>query len=82
MHIKFVDDIDVPRRKGKYEAFFNALRDNPGRWAEFPAQGTSGTRGGTAHHIKKGTYSGIERGEFDALSRNGVLYVRFVGGDA
>jgi len=83
MHIKFVDDVDGPRhRKGKHQAFFDALRENPGRWAEFPVQGKSSERGSIAQHIKKGVYAGIAPGEFEAVNRKCVLYVRFVGGDA
>lgn len=69
------------RANGKYSAFFDALREHPGRWARF-----TGTKGdsGAAAAIRTGKYVGADAGEFDAVSRiddagNKGTWVRFVG---
>lgn len=61
---------DPPDGAGKYEAFFEALRSERGRWAKFP---------GLAWAVRQGKYAGCEAGEFEARESQGETYVRFVG---
>lgn len=73
-----------PARKGpgsEKTAFFDALRERPGEWALFPS---SPMHPNAAHNIKRGLYSGVEAGEFDATARSrgdgtSDIYVRYVG---
>jgi hypothetical protein len=61
-----------PPRGGRYDAFFDALRAEPGRWALFPVQTTS-----AASAVRRGAYRGIEPLEFEAMERHGQVYVRY-----
>lgn len=60
------------------------LRDHPGKWAKYPERMHPSTSGA----VKRGAYSGIKAGEFDAKGRNHGddngkrrcdLFARFVG---
>ena len=84
MIIEFVEALpadagDNGARPGRdaYIDFFRALRVKPGKWAVFPRQKSSDSRRKAAHHIRKGFYHGAAAGEFEAVNRNGTLYVRF-----
>lgn len=63
-----------------YALWLAALREHPGKWAKFPEPQKDGRR---LTPIKRGSFHGISRGEFDAKTRkvNGSvwLYARYVG---
>ncbi|WP_336790369.1 hypothetical protein [Gordonia malaquae] len=75
--IKFVDNL--PSVGGyRYLDFFDALRGSPGRWAEFPTQRRSSSAASNlARSVRKGQYGGTEDGEFHAVVRQGVVYVKY-----
>jgi len=80
MKIEWVDElpaIDRGRARGKYQEFFDALRERPGQWAIMPVETP---RSSTAAQIRRGTYRGSAPGEFEASHRGGCTYVRYVGG--
>lgn len=82
---EFVDEPPEPTRGRNplYSAFADALRENPGRWAVWPRSFKNRSSAGvTAGNIKRGRMANFPSGHFDALSRDGKLYVRFVGGQA
>lgn len=86
-NFKFVDEL--PQREGykrgpgpKYIDFANALRANPGKWAEFPVQPDDPRlRASRAGAIRTGRYAGLPKDEFETVCRNKVIYVRYVGED-
>lgn len=59
--------------------FAQALRSRPGMWAKWPTSLHASTCGGYTTKIRNGAFLAFREG-FDATSRNGVLYVRYVGG--
>jgi hypothetical protein len=66
-------------------AFAEALRGNPGQWAVWPKDLASKTpqhRSSIAGKIRQGNYAGFPKGEFEATSRAGAVYVRYIGGGA
>ena len=101
MAIQFLDDtdlpegfFDVPRKtyRSKYDAFAEALRTNPGRWAELPTDKPltleqAKTRRGllrTGKKTKVHTPPSFRTGVWEAevhLSDDGQahLYVRYMG---
>lgn len=65
------------------------VRKHPGRWVRYPRC----TNGGTGGHIQKGSFAGVEPGEFEACvrlapqdewigKRRYHVYARFIGGQA
>lgn len=83
---EFIDELPevdekAATRPGRHEyvKFFRAVRANPGRWAMFPEQKSSDNRRRIARNIIFGNYAGACDGEFEAVNRNAILYVRFVG---
>ncbi|NKZ63036.1 hypothetical protein GTG23_02635 [Rhodococcus hoagii] len=83
--IEFLDELPARSVKGnnagrppKWKWFADELRAHPGRWAKFPDQ--DGVKGGRTFQINSGRLAGFTAGEFEASVRQGVLYVRFVGG--
>lgn len=87
MNVEFVDELPGGNRgvRGKYVEFFDALRDNAGKWAKFPDQDdkTSGYKNSTRTFISQGKVSGSAPARaFEAAVRQGTLYVRYVGGAA
>lgn len=88
-NFEFVDNIPSRGKGGRRVdpvliEFAEALRDNPGRWAKYPHTPTSQAgASATAHLIRAGHPSAAKPfrgGDFDAAVRQGVLYVRFIGG--
>lgn len=65
----------------EYLALAEALRQNTGGWAPFPKQyKTSGAASNTQYRIRQGMLAAFRpAGHFDAVVRQGVLYVRHVG---
>ena len=81
---EFITELPPPtpteRQQGKYVSFFKAARENAGQWGKFPNQGKNGSgRSGVASQIRAGSYAGCKQGEFQTATRQGVLYVRYVG---
>lgn len=68
------------------QEFADALRANPGRWAAYPWSGelTPKSRRSRACDINAGrvTAPRAMRCGFEAAVRDGVLYIRYVGGGA
>lgn len=65
-------------RPPQHLGFFNALRVHPGKWAQWPRQGNTNTAKNTATRINNGRYGGTAAGEFEAVTRLGVVYVRYL----
>lgn len=63
--------------EGLLDQFVVALRAQPGRWAKWPLDARN-----HGSDIKRGQMKLFRGGEFDAICRNGVLYVRYLGGGA
>lgn len=80
---RFHDDLAVlptgTHSRGKHDEFFDALRRNPMKWAEFPRQGSRTARKSAAGNIRLGVFAGTTKGEFEATNHDGVLYARYVG---
>ncbi|MFE3060659.1 hypothetical protein [Nocardia sp. NPDC059239] len=86
MSFEFVDQL--PPSKGNagrrldpllFE-FAQALRANPGQWAKWP-RAISERRSRQIHwEIKRGMRRALPPGEFEACSRAGVAYARYIGG--
>lgn len=65
----------------------DALRANPNQWAKVYEKDSQSRAGAVATTIKKGTRAGFgPKGTFEATTRTqdgkGVVYARFVGGEA
>lgn len=81
--LKFVSEPPPSKRgarPGKWSRIADQLREHPGQWAQV-AEGTYSTM---VNNIKKGNYSGMEPGEFEAVSRNTHdgkcdVWARYVG---
>lgn len=64
----------------KYATFFGELRANPGKWARWPGNPqTISAASSLATLVRQGKYATTKPGEFEAVTRGGVLYVRYVG---
>jgi hypothetical protein len=66
--------------KGKWGRLLAPFRDRPGQWGRVPGKHNTST----SHNIRRGTFNGIGKDEFEAVIRNtengtGDLYVRYVG---
>lgn len=77
------EDPPAGRRREDFTAFANELRANPGRWAKWPKLYRNSTSIGA---IRKNIADGTERAPvgfrdayWDAVVRNSVLYVRYLG---
>lgn len=84
MTVNFINELPSRQPSGggapaKYMDFAEALRGNPGKWAEFPKQGTPRENSVAGIHIRKGNLAAFRCGGFEAANRNSVLYVRYVG---
>ena len=80
-NIKFLEELPRPNRMSKFSKYFEALRDNPGMWAEYPTKFKNPNSARSARTtIKNAEMREVKYpGEFDSAVRNGVLYVRYVG---
>jgi hypothetical protein len=78
---------DPPSRGGKLmtrreqSEFARQLKSRPGDWAIYPSHGSGVAIRALASRISHGRQSAFGDG-FEAVSRNGVLYARFVGDHA
>lgn len=81
--ITFIDTLPATNAgaPAKYGWFAEALADNPGRWAEFPTQGSAATNGSRKWQIQNGRTKGFESGRYEATIRKTILYVRYIGDD-
>lgn len=86
MAYTFVDERQPPApkvpsrtaRPPKYADFAEALRNNPGEWAEHPYQSDSqNSRGKCVYRINKGLAAAFRDPGYQASERNGVIYVRY-----
>lgn len=72
----------APRgRTSPVNAWLGALKEHPGKWAEYPEPMMSS---GIASTIRKGARNGIEAGEYEAVCRpttnkRHLLFARYVG---
>ena len=66
--------------------FADALRENPKQWAKYPKALSLSTAKSYVSAIKtKPSRNGpkpLQGGAFEATTRKGVLYVRYVGGES
>ena len=62
----------------KTAEFVAQLRENPGRWAVYPG-GQSPSMVAVISHARTAAFR--PAGAFEAVRRQGVVYVRYVGGD-
>lgn len=76
-------DPPAGRRREDFTPFANELRSNPGRWAKWPKEYRNSTSiGAIRKNIADGTERapvGFREGQWDAVVRNSVLYVRYLG---
>lgn len=63
----------------KQREFAEELKTRPNQWAIYPSTGSSVAIRALSSRISKGRLSAFKEG-FEAVSRHGVIYVRFVGG--
>ncbi len=83
---KFIEG-DPPSIQGhsKLAAFAEALRANPGKWAEYPTAVTPAVGRNYSAEINKASQKApksFQGGGFEATAPKGVLYVRFIGGES
>ena len=75
---EFVEELppQEPRRRyrGKYADFADTLRKNPGRWAKYPSKTKT-----TIYQLRKSRLGSFPGDEFEFESRNGDIYLRYVG---
>lgn len=80
--------VDAPpeRARGRnelYRAFALALKARPGDWAKWPREfEKENVASATRRNIVAGKMANFPAGEFEATASKGVVYVRYVGGDA
>lgn len=72
------------RGPGHYVEFALALRERPNEWALLPGlrngnPRTESSGKGTAQNIRRGKVHGFNRGEYEAVSTGGKVWVRFTG---
>lgn len=87
---EFIDSLVAAGRWGalsaEREKFAAALKANPGKWAKSPGSviGTAkNAHYNFASSVKRGRLSQFEpAGAFEAVARDGIAYVRYVGGAA
>ena len=88
MNVEFVDELPGSRAHGRSNVsalidFADALRANPGRWAKHPTTfGNESTARNTSSVIRRDRSATFPAKEFDAETRNGQVYVRYVGDGA
>lgn len=84
---EFVDDLPPKKTRpamsrrvtgDAMDRFAATLQCSPGRWAKWPWPLAPDQTGSYTARIRRGTLRAFPHG-FDALSRNGVVYVRYVG---
>lgn len=78
----FVDELPpIRRRDTVLDDFAKALRDNPERWAEYPKEIKRQAMYAQATLINRQDAKTPMRfrGGFEAVTRDGALYVRYVG---
>lgn len=86
LKVEFVDELPgrSPTPSAAIAEFAEVLREQPGRWAKYPWSDelAETTRKSRANDINWGhpTAPVALRTGFEATSRNGTLYVRYVGG--
>lgn len=74
---------DTPRVRAEMKP----LIDRPGEWARVRANLTQSAAQVFSHHLRHGHYSGIDEGEFEAVSRStdsgrADVFARYVGGES
>lgn len=84
--VKFVDSVPRNnRRKYDWNDISESLRANPGKWGIVEAEGvvtTATAAQATSRNIRNGRIKGLEKGQFDAMTRGSTVYARYVGEDA
>lgn len=85
MNFEFVDTLPGTvyyrtSKGGRYREFVTALSANPGKWGVLPYTGKADAAS-VAGNIRSGHYVDFREGQFQVASRNGKVYVRYIGGD-
>ncbi|MBF6358135.1 hypothetical protein IU449_26930 [Nocardia higoensis] len=75
---------EKPQESGRaeYRAFAAALRERPGEWAKWPVPIKDTTARGYASQIRGGMIAAFRGGQFDAVFRDGQLFVCYTGGQS
>lgn len=85
MKIEFIQELPLAATsrgpEPKHLAFAKALKENPGMWAEYPAEVSNTTARSYASKINAGNWPMFRHG-YEAATRKGTLYVRYTGGEA
>ncbi|WP_306365498.1 hypothetical protein [Nocardia sp. CC227C] len=76
MAIRFVTELPVSSPIADFAA---ALRERPGVWAQWPTPISALSAKTYTSKIHRGVIPAFRRGEFQARSAAGVLYVRYIG---
>lgn len=80
MKLEFRPEPPAPATPTNRAAFFDAVRARTGEWAQWPYKPRNGNAARvTASNIKAGRYVSTYPGEFDAVTRQGQIWVRHVG---
>ncbi|MCM6776240.1 hypothetical protein NDR87_18900 [Nocardia sp. CDC159] len=82
VEFEFVDELPAKTGRGRdwlLDAFAEALKARPGQWARWPKPLMDSTAKTYVSAIGKGRLRPFPVGEFEAVVRFDVLYVRYVG---
>jgi hypothetical protein len=83
--MKWENPPEIDRRSSKSGVWAKearTLRDSPGRWAMITQGMTPGKAGQLANNIRSGVLKNFSpRGDFEATSRLGAVYARYMGGE-
>lgn len=81
--VEFVDNLPPEKRqesgRAEYRLFAAALRERPGVWAKWPLPIKDTTARGYASQIRSGMIAAFRGGQYDAVYREGTLFVRYLG---
>jgi hypothetical protein len=81
MTVKFGTPPPRKGREGRYEDDAATLRAHPGEWAQLNLDHVKPTtRAKYAQMIKVGKLNDFPKGEFEAMTRRGEVWVRYIGG--
>lgn len=84
VNVEFMDELPPPvgpwdsLHRREVQEFAEALQRNPGRWAPYPWPQSSDASRSMASRISRGKIAAFAE-NFQAISRNGVVYVRYEG---
>lgn len=84
--VEFLDELPVTARKGGGRKtdkvlveFADLLKSNPGKWAKYPKDLSKKSAGTAASTINNRKAASFRDGKYEAATRDGVVYVKYVG---